>query len=566
MIALVSMFALLSITTAFYFWIHSRCSRRRLKGSKLASSNGYTRITNTEGDPDGGIILDQNSETSDQKLLSSIQNQSKDKKGSGQMSLLEEVLTAVSLTTAWKSFLTLREGTGTEAMDGVRVFSMGWVVFGHVLTWPLTAGGPGYSNIEDLVPYGGDKNSVLATPQGQAIPAAEFSVDTFFFMSGFLAAYISLKKLRNRTPADVLMSTPALYLNRWLRITPLYMIIIWFYTEVIPLTMSGPTFDMDGEIKACKDNWWYNFLYVQTVFPRGVNGKSVGDCYGVSWYLANDMIFFWATPWILAAYKLNKILGIFIPSLLTCASIAASWVIAWKHHLRFPTFDQSEYFPFYYKPPWTRAPPYLIGLLMGIGYYEFKRLRYSIPRKYHLSIQAGLGGLCAIIFGSTVYGTQHASSNVPSTEGYASNNAYIALAKPAWSIGLAAMLFLCFQNLAGPVGWILSLKFFQYVSKLTFCMYLLHPMILALIFFNRVYPIHYTHVNFSIFYISALASTAFLSLIVFLTIETPLANLQKSLMIRMLPSKPGQRRVKTIGTQQYAEPKDEVESKSGPAV
>ena len=38
----------------------------------------------------------------------------------------------------------------------------------------------------------------MATLPGQAIQAAEFSVDSFFFMSGFLALFIGMKKLRSR--------------------------------------------------------------------------------------------------------------------------------------------------------------------------------------------------------------------------------------------------------------------------------------------------------------------------------------------------------------------------------
>eukprot|EP00467_Chlorarachnion_reptans_P007371 CAMPEP_0114500216 /NCGR_PEP_ID=MMETSP0109-20121206/7841_1 /TAXON_ID=29199 /ORGANISM="Chlorarachnion reptans, Strain CCCM449" /LENGTH=852 /DNA_ID=CAMNT_0001677853 /DNA_START=92 /DNA_END=2650 /DNA_ORIENTATION=- len=449
--------------------------------------------------------------------------------------LMGKVLVSLSLTSSWNSFFTLRKTTGTEAMDGCRVFSMMWVIFGHTLLWPITNRGTvGYTNINDLVAFDGNKDALLATWWGQVIPSAEFSVDTFFMMSGFLAAFVSLKKLRGKTPSDVLASAPVLYLHRWLRITPIYMLVIWTYTFIIPLTMKGPNLNMNQDISACKNNWWYNFLYVQTVFP---DQPERGSCYGVSWYLADDMMFFWSTPILLAVYQYDVILGVLLPFLLCCGSVAAGWIIAWKKQLRIATFDKSPYFAFYYNPPWTRAPPYLLGIMFGMFYYRWKKDRLKIPKAYQLYAQGSLGVLAGFLMASTVYGMQKANQNVPSDVGEYENNAYIALSKPAWSIGVGIMLFLCFEGYGGPVQWLLSQKFFGYASKLTFLMYLLHPMILALMFFNRVTAVRFSIVNFSFSFVAALFSTAGLAFVCHLAIEAPLASLQGILMGYLLPQR-----------------------------
>ena len=64
------------------------------------------------------------------------------------------------------------------------------------------------------------------------------TVDTFFFLSGFLAAYIGLKKLpSNANPLKVFAG----YMwERWIRLTPAYLFILMFYIHLLPFLAVGP--------------------------------------------------------------------------------------------------------------------------------------------------------------------------------------------------------------------------------------------------------------------------------------------------------------------------------------
>mmetsp|Transcript_30647 Transcript_30647/g.53781 ORF Transcript_30647/g.53781 Transcript_30647/m.53781 type:complete len:348 (+) Transcript_30647:678-1721(+) len=309
------------------------------------------------------------------------------------------------------------------------------------------------------------------------------------------------------------------------------MLIVWFYVEVIPLTMSGPAWDLDKEISSCRENWWRNLLYIQTV---RVDHPSDLGCYGVSWYLADDMIFFWATPFLLAIYALSKVWGVVVPTLLCVGSIVGSWILAWKKHL---TFGQGEYQSHYYFPPWTRCPPYLIGIVGGMLYFEWRERKMNIPKNLQTSVQLLVGSISAVLLGSTCYGIKEGVDSEPYTLTSTENEAYIALSKPAWSIGVSCMLFLCFENLGGPVQWMLSLPVFGYISKLTFLMYLLHPITLGIMFFNRVAPSRFTVVWFSVNFIAALTFTMALAFVLFLLIESPLASLEALFMKYITPNK-----------------------------
>ena len=56
----------------------------------------------------------------------------------------------------------------------------------------------------------------MSTARGQIIPSAEFSVDSFFWLSGFLAAYIMGKIAADASWIWV----PCAVLQRYLRLTP----------------------------------------------------------------------------------------------------------------------------------------------------------------------------------------------------------------------------------------------------------------------------------------------------------------------------------------------------------
>ena len=73
-------------------------------------------------------------------------------------------------------------------MNGVRVLSMGLVVLGHTLYF-MTSFGP--LNQADVYPPHG----ALSTWTFQIIPSAEFAVDSFFMMSGFLVSLGILRQL-----------------------------------------------------------------------------------------------------------------------------------------------------------------------------------------------------------------------------------------------------------------------------------------------------------------------------------------------------------------------------------
>lgn len=146
-----------------------------------------------------------------------------------QQGLAARVLSCFSLYRNLPSLLgPARPGSCFNALDGVRVFSMSWVVLGHIFAFPATL--TGFSNTQDILPPDG----ILGTYAGQAIFAAEFAVDTFFCIGAFVAAYmlaVHLAKARAQAAAKPLgwAWVPSLYLHRFLRLTPTYFFVLGAY-------------------------------------------------------------------------------------------------------------------------------------------------------------------------------------------------------------------------------------------------------------------------------------------------------------------------------------------------
>jgi len=450
-----------------------------------------------------------------------------------QSTLGMRLLGCFSLFKNIKKFGEIRSGTATSCLDGVRTMSMCWVVMGHTLLWPLTSNLPGYSNMGELAPYY-NKDALLGSFGGQAILSAEFSVDSFFFMSGFLATYIGIKKLGEHGFLKPIRMAPFMYLDRFLRLTPCYFFILLCYTYISPLLATGP-FWSNLDQDACKENWWKNLLYVQTIFDAFAE-RADKACYGVSWYLADDMMYFYAVPF-LVALALWKRAGAYVAMLvLSIGSIIAGFVISHHYTLSPSPFDPTGtlYMAKYYYPPWTRMAPYLMGTAFGLFWRDHQKRAIEFLQDKRVQLAVWL--VAAVILGSCTWGNASALQEIPSKlyTDRVRGDIFVALAKPAWTLGLGLVCMLCFARLGGVVQWFLEAPIFGYCSKLTFTVYLIHPTILFIWVRSITGPLHYSPSNYALNFLGILSSSAALAFVIHLCVEQPTSNL---LSILMAPKK-----------------------------
>ncbi|CAH1987784.1 unnamed protein product [Acanthoscelides obtectus] len=176
-----------------------------------------------------------------------------------------------------------------EVLNGLRVISMMWIIAGHaVLLWG----------------QGTEANSMAVVPvmnkdyleeyhyyrSSSYLDGAHMAVDTFFFMSGFLLAFLYFKE--KRSLAYQLKSLPFLYIHRILRLAPSVCALYIFGRWIFPVTGSGPMWNLVIEkvLSPCKRYWWSYFLFLQNY----VNWDDL--CLVHTWYLSADMQMFLISP------------------------------------------------------------------------------------------------------------------------------------------------------------------------------------------------------------------------------------------------------------------------------
>ena len=133
------------------------------------------------------------------------------------------------------SKLLRRHSSRTAILDGLRVFSLFWIILGHTMAIMSTSGA-GYENPANFLPPEG----LTTTWGGQLLFSSRFAVDTFLCISGFLLVHILQDKLPTNNSLSSIYLIPRLILGRVARVLPVYAFSLGFYTQIAPHLGSGP--------------------------------------------------------------------------------------------------------------------------------------------------------------------------------------------------------------------------------------------------------------------------------------------------------------------------------------
>ncbi|KAK7866453.1 hypothetical protein R5R35_008974 [Gryllus longicercus] len=403
-------------------------------------------------------------------------------------------------------------GVGSDTIPiihGLRFLSMIWVVLGHSCIVAFK-----YS---DNMTYREimENNFIF-----QIITNAPYSVDTFFFISGLLVSFLYFRTV---TKVDINSVTKTTGFKsgfmqflgflgyRYLRLTVPYMFVLgcvqicmkWFqYNSVF----EPPTLDHIN----CPEYWWRNALYINTLFP-------VQDmCMLWSWYLADDTQF----------YVLGSILLILATShfrfavAITATFLASSWCttafVAFSNEHMPSLDDPFALFDKIYDKPWTRLGPYLIG--MCVGWYLCKKnctIRMS-------KIMAATGWVVSIsllfylIFGLFKQELHPIIAAI-----------YSSLSHSLWALGLSWIVIACCTGYGGYVNKLLSMSILYPFSRVTYCAYLVHPIIIRVIPMTSDAPLHLTKETVAMLFLGELVASYIVAFVVSLAFEAPMVALLK---------------------------------------
>nr|KAG5706681.1 hypothetical protein BaRGS_005751 [Batillaria attramentaria] len=190
-------------------------------------------------------------------------------------------------------------------------------------------------------------------------------------------AYLSLKELDKNKGK---LNWPLFFFHRFWRLTPLYMMVIFFNISIEQYMGSGPNwFDRDKSREACEENWWTNLLYINNLVNLDKR------CLGESWYLANDMQFYLLSPLIFVPFYYSPYLGGLSSLAFLLATTISPGVITSELHftagsakLAEKTVAGANSFNDYYIKPYCRMGPYVVGLVAGYILYKYaSRIRMN---------------------------------------------------------------------------------------------------------------------------------------------------------------------------------------------
>jgi hypothetical protein len=96
--------------------------------------------------------------------------------------------------------------------------------------------------------------------------SAEHVVDLFFWMTAFLGSYLMLAKMHANE--GQLGSWFWLYLNRIVRLVPLYMFAMFFFWKFLVLYGGdGPLFYQYHDKTECQKYWFWHLVFLNNVVP-----------------------------------------------------------------------------------------------------------------------------------------------------------------------------------------------------------------------------------------------------------------------------------------------------------
>ncbi|XP_066933867.1 nose resistant to fluoxetine protein 6-like isoform X1 [Clytia hemisphaerica] len=399
------------------------------------------------------------------------------------------------------------------SINGIRTFSITWVILGH-----LIIEGTQSDNPVSFLKWG-QRFSF------QVIANAFVSVDSFFVLSGLLVGYLSFKRFETHGKLPLLRY----YLHRYIRLTASYLYLIFFVVYLYPLLGNGVRWIGTPE-KNCHNMWWTNILYINNIYPTDASKA----CYGVSWYLANDMQFYIISPLIMWAMYRFKIVGVLLTTgvflfeyLLANGLIIhlkkASPIVAQAIDPSGGTFSFAAYQQYIYFKPWTRIGPYILGIVLGYVLFYKKTIKGRFAILFYF-----LGWLVAIGLGfAVVYGPFNA---VTKSWNEAENLIYGMSFRLVWAIAICWVIYACHNGYGSIINDFLGWKVFIPLSRLTYGVYLIHFYVIDYYFATLNVNFHFTEVTLAFAFIPIIVTSYFLSYIVAVCIEYPVFNLEKLLL------------------------------------
>ncbi|XP_014468573.1 PREDICTED: nose resistant to fluoxetine protein 6-like, partial [Dinoponera quadriceps] len=420
-----------------------------------------------------------------------------------------EALLSFSLFVNISKLCSLDVGIDTLApVHGLRFYSMLWVILVHTCLIS--------NQISENKTF---RNVVEKDFLYQTIGNSIYSVDTFFFVSGCLVTFLYYRTMANKKIQEKkvtkgclgqVLQFLAMIWYRYFRLTPIYLLVIGLLQVLMKWYHDHSMIELPTALdyETCEKFWWRNALYINTYF------NVPERCMAWSWYLTNDTQFYIVGTIILIIGANFLPAAIFIVAFFLIGSWVTTALIT-LHTGHMPSIqDPFAHYESIYDKPWTRIGPYLIGMITG--WYLFK---INCKANMQKVIVVFSWSLSLIILTSIIYGLHE------TTFGPILSVLYTALSHSAWAICLAWILIACVTGYGGLVNRVLSWKYMYPASRLTYCTYLVHPLLIRIVILQGERSWYLSRSFLAVLFFGNVVISYTVSLFLSLLFEAPVVSL-----------------------------------------
>ena len=415
-----------------------------------------------------------------------------------------------------------RDDDYLSIFNGLRVFSMGYIILGHVHeslpTLPLT-------NLFEI-------RDIISTYYGSFVMGAFYAVDIFFYMSAFLGTYLMITKFEGKS-----IPFHMIYFHRLFRILPTLGLFLGILLTFYGLIHSGPFFEIPyfEIVEPCQEYWWTVMLFINNYYPTEIGG----NCMNILWYLANDMLFFAFLPFVILAYVKRKTMGYILAIFLIVASMVNAFIISQVENHPITIIVDPNVRNIYHRP-YTRFGAYYVGSLFGMFYFEWmkaeknEKYRYLPGARFYnifknskimrsISSILAAGVMLFLIF--IVYTEVEDMTRIVWDQWLA--NIFNSFHRVVFVLALTLFFAGSIVGKGGPIRYIFGAQVWGSWAKITFVVYLIHTLVISWIFSSlRIGMIMTKRV--AIFYTFSSFILSFLIAVpVALLIESPILQLEK---------------------------------------
>ncbi|KAA0194422.1 Nose resistant to fluoxetine protein 6 [Fasciolopsis buskii] len=183
----------------------------------------------------------------------------------------------------------------------------------------------------------------------------------------------------------------------------------------------------------------------------------------------------------------KRLAGLLFATALITTGVVTTMVLAYLHQFQVIPADP-DWMTAVYVRPYTRWGTYVIGMLLGWILVDFPQI--TKPRSKLCQYGVSVGGvlLAALLTLLPIYGPYRVSSGELPPLTRLQSAAYHGLSRPSFTLGVAIVVFLCATGYLEPVRAFLAWSAFRAGARLTYCAYLLHPIILTYVYMGAKTP------------------------------------------------------------------------------